>query len=62
MPWKPPPHPRAQGPLPAHRIRWRRRRIAISAYGTDSDQSLEAACEVHLMKPADPRFIESLLG
>ena len=38
--------------------------IAISAYGTESDrrQSLEAGCEVHLMKPADPRFIESLLG
>ena len=38
--------------------------IAISAYGTDNDrrQSMEAGCEVHLMKPADPRFIESLLG
>ena len=38
--------------------------IAISAYGTENDrrQSLEAGCEVHLMKPADPRFIESLLG
>jgi CheY-like chemotaxis protein len=38
--------------------------IALSAYGTENDrrQSLEAGCEVHLMKPADPRFIESLLG
>jgi CheY-like chemotaxis protein len=38
--------------------------IAISAYGTETDrrQSFEAGCEVHLMKPADPRFIESLLG
>lgn len=38
--------------------------IAISAYGTENDrrQSLEAGCEVHLMKPADPRFIDSLLG
>ena len=38
--------------------------IALSAYGTENDrqQSMEAGCEVHLMKPADPRFIESLLG
>jgi CheY-like chemotaxis protein len=38
--------------------------IAVSAYATDSDrrQSLEAGCELHLVKPADPRFIESLLG
>jgi len=38
--------------------------IVISAYGTENDrrESLEAGCEVHLMKPADPRFIESLLG
>jgi two-component system CheB/CheR fusion protein len=38
--------------------------IAVSAYGSESDrqQSLEAGCEVHLVKPADPRFIESLLG
>jgi two-component system CheB/CheR fusion protein len=38
--------------------------IAVSAYGSDNDrrQSLEAGCELHLVKPADPRFIESLLG
>ena len=38
--------------------------IAVSAYGSESDrrQSLEAGCEQHLVKPADPRFIESLLG
>jgi len=38
--------------------------IAISAYGSETDrrESLEAGCELHLMKPADPRFIESLLG
>ena len=38
--------------------------IAVSAYGSDSDrrQSMEAGCELHLVKPADPRFIESLLG
>jgi two-component system CheB/CheR fusion protein len=38
--------------------------IAVSAYGSERDrqQSLEAGCEVHLVKPADPRFIESLLG
>ena len=38
--------------------------IAVSAYATESDrrQSLEAGCEFHLVKPADPRFIESLLG
>ena len=38
--------------------------IVVSAYGTDNDrrQSLEAGCELHLVKPADPRFIESLLG
>jgi len=38
--------------------------IAVSAYGSESDrrESLEAGCELHLVKPADPRFIESLLG
>ena len=38
--------------------------IAITAYGTDSDRRLsqEAGCDLHLVKPADPRFIESLLG
>ena len=38
--------------------------IAVSAYASENDrrQSLEAGCELHLVKPADPRFIESLLG
>ena len=38
--------------------------IAVSAYAAECDreQSLEAGCEVHLVKPADPGFIESLLG
>jgi len=38
--------------------------IAVSAYATENDrrQSMEAGCELHLVKPADPRFIESLLG
>jgi DNA-binding response OmpR family regulator len=38
--------------------------IAITAYGTDHDrrQSREAGCDLHIIKPADPRFIESLLG
>jgi CheY-like chemotaxis protein len=38
--------------------------IAVSAYASESDrrQSAEAGCELHLVKPADPRFIESLLG
>ena len=38
--------------------------IAITAYGSDNDRRLaqEAGCDVHLVKPADPRFIESLLG
>jgi len=38
--------------------------IAVSAYASDADrrQSMEAGCELHLVKPADPRFIESLLG
>ena len=38
--------------------------IAVSAYASEHDrrQSMEAGCELHLVKPADPRFIESLLG
>ena len=38
--------------------------IAITAYGGESvrRQTEEAGCELHLVKPADPRFIESLLG
>jgi two-component system CheB/CheR fusion protein len=38
--------------------------IAVSAYASENDRrlSLEAGCELHLVKPADPRFIESLLG
>ncbi len=38
--------------------------IAITAYASENDrrQSREAGCELHLVKPADPRFIESLLG
>lgn len=38
--------------------------IAVTAYGTEHDrqQSRAAGCELHLVKPADPRFIESLLG
>ena len=37
--------------------------IALTAYGSESDreQSLAAGCELHLLKPADPRFVESLL-
>ena len=37
--------------------------IAISAYGSDRDreQSQDAGCDLHLTKPADPRFLESLL-
>ena len=38
--------------------------IAITAYGGEGvrRQTEEAGCELHLVKPADPRFIESLLG
>ena len=38
--------------------------IVITAYGSESvrQQTEEAGCELHLVKPADPRFIESLLG
>lgn len=38
--------------------------IAVSAYASENDRRLsqEAGCELHLVKPADPRFIESLLG
>ena len=51
--------------LAAQEARWRQAPlIAVSAYGSENDrlQSLEAGCELHLVKPADPRFIESLLG
>ena len=38
--------------------------IVISAYGNENvrRETEEAGCELHLVKPADPRFIESLLG
>ena len=38
--------------------------IAVTAYGSESDrqESRDAGCELHLVKPADPKFIESLLG
>jgi CheY-like chemotaxis protein len=38
--------------------------IAVTAYGSDNDrmESRAAGCELHLVKPADPKFIESLLG
>ena len=38
--------------------------IAITAYRNESvrEQTEQAGCELHLVKPADPRFIESLLG
>ena len=42
----------------------RMRISAITAYGSESvrRETEEAGCELHLVKPADPRFIESLLG
>ena len=38
--------------------------IAVTAYATENDleRARAAGCELHLVKPADPRFIESLLG
>ena len=38
--------------------------IAVTAYASENDRCLsrEAGCDLHLVKPADPRFIESLLG
>ena len=38
--------------------------IAVTAYGSEQErnESREAGCELHLVKPADPKFIESLLG
>jgi CheY-like chemotaxis protein len=38
--------------------------IAVTAYGSENErlESREAGCELHLVKPADPKFIESLLG
>jgi CheY-like chemotaxis protein len=38
--------------------------IALTGYGSEDarEQSAGAGCEQHLIKPADPRFIESLLG
>jgi hypothetical protein len=38
--------------------------LGLPGYDAESDrqQSAEAGCELHLVKPADPRFIESLLG
>ena len=38
--------------------------IVVSAYGTDADreESAKAGCELHLIKPVDPRVIEGLLA
>ena len=38
--------------------------IAITGYGHEDFRmrSAEAGCEVHLVKPVDPRFLYSLLG
>ena len=42
----------------------RTRIIAMSGFGNDEDRtlSIEAGCDLHLVKPYDPQFIESLLG
>ena len=49
---------RAEPTLQATRI------IAITGYGTDEDRrrSQEAGIDQHIVKPADPVFLESLLG
>jgi CheY-like chemotaxis protein len=38
--------------------------IAVTGYGQESDRAkaLEAGIDQHIVKPADPAFIESLLG
>jgi CheY-like chemotaxis protein len=38
--------------------------IAITGYAQPEYRvrSLEAGCEVHLVKPLDPRYLETLLG
>jgi two-component system CheB/CheR fusion protein len=38
--------------------------IAITGYAQDEyrKRSQEAGCEIHLVKPLDPRFLDSLLG
>lgn len=40
------------------------RLFALTAFATDEDRrrSLEAGFESHLVKPIEPRFLESLLG
>jgi CheY-like chemotaxis protein len=37
--------------------------IAVTAYGTDKDRerTTKAGCELHLLKPVEPRLIETLL-
>ena len=38
--------------------------IAVTAYGADADRqrALEAGIDLHLIKPADIKMVESLLG
>ncbi|HYD58362.1 MAG TPA: response regulator [Burkholderiales bacterium] len=38
--------------------------IAVTGYGQESDRAkaIEAGIDQHIVKPADPAFIESLLG
>lgn len=38
--------------------------FAVTGYGGEVEQrrSTEAGCEAHLVKPVDPRFVESLLA
>jgi DNA-binding response OmpR family regulator len=38
--------------------------IALTAYGSERDRehATGAGCDLHLVKPADPRFLESLLS